>query len=334
MQIGFGDEAGNFSGNLGVRYVHTDESIGGNSIDLDAGFTRDPATGELTENQIGAVTRSRTYDDFLPSINLRYDLGDDHVIRFGAARTISRPSPSELDLVVSGLSGAIGEENEISFNDPNLDPFRSDNLDLGWEWYYADEALFSVALFRKDLRSLIGPRTIIQNFDVTDGVSGVITNEPFTVTTNSNDTGVELRGYEVQLQQPFTFLPGFLQHTGFQGNYTYIDNSAPDRLRAAAEDNYNLIVYFDNQLLDVRVSYTYRGEYLFNPGVGVNPDELFSPRKFLAANVTYHINDKLQLFFNAANITDEPGNRFHRGGLVRQYQDFGQSFTIGINGQL
>lgn len=332
-QVNFGDDSGIFSGNLGLRYTHTDERVSGNSIDPAAGFTRD-SSGELTPKaELVPVTRSRTYDDFMPSLNLRLNLGDEHVIRFGAARTVSRPAPSELDLVVKGLKGGAGEDNKISFNDPNLKPFRSNNFDLTWSWYYAPEAIFSVGLFQKDLKSLIGPRTIVENFPVTNAVTGVTADEPFTVTTDSNDAGVKLRGVEVQWQQPFTFLPGFLKHTGMKANYSFIDNSAPERLRAAAKHNYNLVAYYDDGTFDARVSYTRRGKFLYAPAVETTPDELVQAREFLVVNATYHLNRNLEIFVNAANLTNAAGNRFHKGGLTRQFQDFGRRFTFGITGK-
>ena len=258
-------------------------------------------------------------------------VNDNHVIRFGAARVIDRPAPDQLDLVVTGLRGALDEDNEISFNDPNLDPFESTNIDLSWSWYYDDEALFGVAVFQKDLKSLIGRRTIQLDFPVTE--SGVTNDEVFLVTTDTNDTGVKLKGVEFQIQQPFTGLPGLLQHTGIKANYTFIDNSAPDRLRAAAEDNYNAVLYFDNGVVDARLSYTYRGEYLFNVPIGTSPAEIFEEREFLAVNVSYRVNDNIEVFVNGSNLTDNAGNRFHEGGLARQFQDFGRSVTFGITGR-
>ena len=313
-----------------MRYVNTDETVGGNSIDIDAGFVRDPEDGSLTPVRIGETRRGREYKDVLPSLNLRFDVADDHVFRLGLARTIERPAPAQLDLVVSGLRGGLGEDNEISFNDPALDPFRSDNLDVSWSWYYSDEALFSLAYFHKDMESLINQQTIQLELPVT--TNGVTADEVFFVDTETNDSGVELSGIEVQIQQPFTSLPGLLQHTGIKANYTYIDNSAPDRLRAAAEDNYNIVLYFDNKVLDARLSYTFRGDYLFDTAIGSTPPEIFQEREFLAVNVTYHINDNLELFLNGSNLTDDPGNRIHEGGLARQYQDFGRAITVGVTG--
>ena len=75
-QLNFSSEDNQLSGNVGLRYVQTDETIAGSSTDLTAGFTRDPSDGSLEANRIGETTRSRSYDNLLPSLNLRYNIND------------------------------------------------------------------------------------------------------------------------------------------------------------------------------------------------------------------------------------------------------------------
>ena len=43
----------------------------------------------------------------------------------------------------------------MTAGNPELDPFRADAYDLAFEWYFADEALLSVALFHKDIESFV-----------------------------------------------------------------------------------------------------------------------------------------------------------------------------------
>ena len=331
--LDFGNESETFGGNIGVRYTRTDETVRGTSIELSAGFTRDDA-GDLSPNAAGvAVSRDRDYSNTLPSLNLRFNLGDNHVLRFSAAKTMTRPAPSQLDLIVSGLRGSIDSGNAISYSDPNLEPFLANDFNLTWSWYYVEENLFSTALFLKDLESLIGRKTFTENFDVTDSVTGVTTSEPFNVETDSNATGVKLQGLELSWQHALTQLPGILGNTGFVLNYTYIDNSAPERLRAAAEDNYNAIVYYDGGPFDVRVSYTYRGEYLLTPATGLEPRELFYPRRYLSASINYRLPNGMRLRLAGANLTDEADIRHHEG-LIRQYIDYGRRISLSIRGNL
>ena len=332
--IDFGNESESISGNVGVRYTQTEETIFGTSIDLTQGFTRDAETESLTANAAGVpISRNRTYSNTLPSLNLRFNVAEDHVLRFAAAKTMARPAPAQLDLVIDGLRGSPDADNEISYSDPNLKPFLSDDLNLAWSWYYSEENLFSTALFSKDLESLIGSASFVENFNVTDSATGAIVLEPFNVDTDSNSEGVRLQGVELSWQHALSNLPGLLSNTGFTLNYTYIDNSAPNRLRAAAEDNYNVIAYYDGGRFDARVSYTYRGEYLLTPATGLEPMQLFYPRRYLSASINYRLPNNLRLRLAGANLTDEADVRHHQG-LIRQYIDYGRRISLSIRGNV
>ena len=335
VMIDFGNESETVTGNFGVRYTRTDETIHGTSIDLSAGLTRDDTTGALTANSESVpISRSRTYSNTLPSLNVRFNVAEDHVLRFSAAKTMTRPAPAQLDLIVSGLRGGLeDEENAVSYNDPNLEPFLANDLNLVWSWYYSDENLFSTALFSKDLESLIGRKTFVENFNVTSSETGVTQSESFNVQTDSNSTGVKLQGFEMSWQHALTQLPGLMSNTGFALNYTFIDNSAPERLRAAAEDNYNVIAYYDGGRFDARVSYTYRGEYLLTPATGLEPKQLFYPRRYLSASVNYRLPNGMRLRLAGANLTDEADIRHHEG-LIRQYIDYGRRISLAIRGNL
>ena len=218
LMIDFGNESETVTGNFGVRYTRTDETIHGTSIDLNAGLTRDDTTGGLTANSEGVpVSRSRTYSNTLPSLNVRFNVADDHVLRFSAAKTMTRPAPAQLDLIVSGLRGGLeDDENAVSYNDPNLEPFLANDLNFVWSWYYSDENLFSTALFSKDLESLIGRKTFVENFNVTSSQTGVTQSEPFNVQTDSNSTGVKLQGFEMSWQHAFTRAPRAAEQYGFR----------------------------------------------------------------------------------------------------------------------
>ena len=70
----------NWSGNLGLRYVRTERSI----VIFDQP-TEDPnaITGSLFGTTIG-IPVDHTYDDWLPSANLKWEISDELVARFAA----------------------------------------------------------------------------------------------------------------------------------------------------------------------------------------------------------------------------------------------------------
>ena len=93
------------------------------------------------------------------------------------------------------------------------------------------------------------------------------------------------------------------------------------------------VVYYDDGRFDARLSFTYRGEYLGEPGNAPNPDEYFAPTEYLVGRVSYKISDRFEIFANGANMTNDALNRYREGPLVRQYADFGVRYSIGLRGR-
>jgi iron complex outermembrane receptor protein len=116
--------------NAGVRYVHTDQTSSG----LSSG---------------AAVTVERSYEDWLPSMNLALFPHDDIIIRAAVADVMTRPTLGNLT-----PGGTVdGFNYRINYGNPFLDPFRATAYDLAFEWYFAPQSIFSVALFKKDIAS-------------------------------------------------------------------------------------------------------------------------------------------------------------------------------------
>jgi TonB-dependent receptor len=76
VQLDFRSESLPLRGNIGVRYVETDQTS--------TGYVFTAGAPLLT-------TVSREYDNTLPSLNLAWDVNDDIVIRLAAAGAMSRP---------------------------------------------------------------------------------------------------------------------------------------------------------------------------------------------------------------------------------------------------
>jgi TonB-dependent receptor len=112
---------------------------------------------------------------------------------------------------------------------------RASAYDLGVEWYFAPQSLFSVALFQKNVKSFPVGQTRTGVFADT-GLPLLILptgsplannpNQQITIQTQVNGSGAKLEGLEVQLQMPFRFLPGFLRNFGLITNATFIRSNA------------------------------------------------------------------------------------------------------------
>ena len=97
-----------------------------------------------------------TYNDVLPSANLKFDVTPDLVARFAASRTMTRADYSALG-GFTNLSppGTVGGTGTGSGGNPDLKPIRSTNLDAGLEWYFGKRSLLSGGLFYMDLDNYV-----------------------------------------------------------------------------------------------------------------------------------------------------------------------------------
>ncbi|MEP7245373.1 MAG: TonB-dependent receptor, partial [Gammaproteobacteria bacterium] len=144
----------------GVRRVKTEQTIGGQvSIPDPRNITLAPTPpvttpptapnlpdGARFPNIVTFVTRDNTYYNTLPSFELAYNTSDNSVVRAAASRTMTRPDPNAQlpGLNFSGPSADVGTVGNSA-----LKPFKSENLDLGFEYYTGREGYIGLAAFRK-----------------------------------------------------------------------------------------------------------------------------------------------------------------------------------------
>lgn len=330
-----------FRGNVGVRYVSTDETASGYSF--------------LSGSAV-PITVDHKYSDTLPSLNMVFEPTDKFLIRFAAAKVMARP---DLGSLAPGVSVSVsGANRTVSSGNPFLSPFRAKSYDLSFEWYPSSGTLLSVALFHKDVNSFVqsAQTTSVFHgnaFGIPDNVAieacGNLTGCDVTTTqwkfsAPVNGPGGTLDGYELNYQQAFTFLPGLLRHTGALLNYThvkssidYLDSSgnvlATNNLTGLSPDSYNATVYYEDERISARVSAAYRSRYLTRVP-GQETGEAFD-----GTNSTLNIDASLQYTWNknwkftleGINLTDEFQDQFNgQQDLVSFYHHTGREFLVGF----
>ena len=303
-----------WSGNIGLRAIETRQTT---VVNLPGGPT--PITGSAF-GPYTPTTFKRTYRDYLPSANLKYDLTPDLTIRTALAKTIARPDYSALGGSVSlnddALSGSGGNVN--------LDPVRSTNFDIGAEWYYAPKALLSAGLFYMDLRSIVAQGTSTGSYYNNK-------RETFTeyqITSPYNTSGRN-RGVELSWRQPF------LDNFGMLVNYTYADGELDDggELLNSSKNTYNVTGYFENERFSARLAYNWRSKY--KAGVDRGASQHVDDMPSLAASVNVKLTDKLTLTFDALNLTNETIKMYAENeDRPRAFYSNGRTFYLGLRGKL
>lgn len=318
-------------GNFGVRYVKTDVTA--------EGFL---ATGGGT-----AITVKNSYEDWLPSANMSINFTDNFIVRLAAARVMARPQLGNLN-----PGGAISTTGTLSITtgNPLLKPFRADTLDASFEWYHGKGAFVGLGLFYKNigtyiqsLRNNVPYRTT--GFPLSLLPSNFTGDEIFQVNTPVNTSGGKLRGFEVNIQQPFTFLPGFLSKFGITANYTRVQSKIDylvtptstavirDDLLNLSPTSWNTTLYYDDGKFSARGSVAYRSGFLQRvPGQNNNDVEGKNSTLNVDAQIAYKINDKIELTLEGVNLTDEANDQFisrARNSAV-VYNHTGREFLAGV----
>lgn len=324
-------EGTGWSGNAGVRFVKTKEDVTVNvGVPGDVCAVQAPCPqvpGAITTSAFGTFYQdvvSHTYNDVLPSANVRFDLGRNLVGRLAAATTIARPD-------YSALGGSITADDTThtgNGGNPDLKPIKSNNFDAALEWYYAPRSLLAADLFYMDLRNYVAFGTHTQT--LLNIRTGTFDNYVISSPVNSSGT---VKGIELAWEQPLGY--GF----GFQANYTYADakedkscdaadlacQTSTDRLVGASKNTYNVTAYYEDHGFSARLAYTYRSNFFV--GLDRSTAEFQDDTGTLAASLGYEINKNLAIYFDALNLnnptlkyyaanTDQP-RAFYKNG--RQY---------------
>ena len=309
--------------NAGVRVVNTDQtSIGTQVID---GVER-------------PITVNNNYTDVLPSANLKFDVNDDLVFRIAASRSITRATLLDLapfrSLSLTTLTGSSGN--------PELDPFRATQFDASLEWYFAEESLFSIAAFYKDIDSFIVDiveDVVITGENLIDNTGVDVSGQTFSISRPVNGESGFVRGFEVSYQQPFTFLPAPFDGFGLLANYTFADSETtlelggnPFKLDLPGQSrhSYNVVGYYEKGPFSGRLAYSWRDDFIRTV---ISEEQLWTFDAYgqLDFATRYDINDNIALTFEGLNLLREKEYLFDTEPRRPQIlNDTGRTFLFGV----
>ena len=336
VQVDFNTALGGIPirGDVGVRYVKTEQS----------------STGyQLVAGAAQQTTVSRDYDDVLPALNLTAEFSPDFLVRFGAAKVMTRPN---LGSVTPGGSLSTVGVFSVTSGNPELDPIRATTYDLSAEWYFAPNALLSVGLFYKDIESYIQTSRVSMPFnqsglslDLLNGL-GVSPTDVFLFSRPVNTEGGPLKGVEFSYQQPFTFLPGPFDNLGAIFNVTLVDSKISyisSRSATGFVDNdlvglsktaYNATLYYEDDRFSARVSAAYRDRYLTAVPSGTSTNDIDGVRDIVTvdASASWALTDQVKITFEGLNLTDAFNEQYTdsvRDGTV-VYSHTGRQYNFGV----
>ncbi len=332
----------------GLRYERTDNWI--------TGYGR--LTGEQVNRDIEGE-KVFSENDFLPALNLIYNVTENMNLRLSYSRTIARPSFKEKSFVsiLDPLSG-------IRFiGNIDLERTNIENVDLRWENFFERGQMISVSGFYKHFKNPIE----ISSFEL----------EPNDVTPRNAGTA-QLFGAELEFRQDFGWISPKMSDLSIGANVTYVKSlidmrevivgagadgmfgtdddkteleSRTDNLRDGETIgnfrdmfgqspfiiNANITYANDSIGLEANLSYNVQGKRLAVVGVGVRPDVY--EQQFHALNFKisqkFGKEDRWKASVNVQNILGDLREKLYESyeAEPQVFERFnpGRQFSVGIS---
>lgn len=305
---------GSVSGNVGVRFVRTE-------IDVANGSPNDVWNPVRTSN---------TYNDFLPSLNLKTSIGPNVVLRGAASRTLARPD-----------FGALGSLslNDLTFSatggNPNLKPIYSNNVDVGAEWYFMPKSLLGVNVYNMNIGSYVTFGSSTAQF-YNQSVKAVTTYNM----SSALNTKARVRGVELQYVQDIGY--GF----GANVNYTYADGKETGKAPSSAcadlndchmigtsKNSYNASVFYENDKFSARVNYSFRSAFL--NGLDRNSAIYQDDVETVSASLNYNLTENFTLSLEGKDLNDPLLKSYATSkDQPRAFYKNGKQIFFGIRGRM
>ncbi|WP_017443778.1 TonB-dependent receptor [Gayadomonas joobiniege] len=334
------------SGNLGVRYVQTEQSSNGFVAAVVDGVV------EVEDRHL-----SHDYSHVLPSLNLNFEIDQDQTVRLGLAKTISRARMDDMNASISREYKNTVDENgnnwEITGGNLNLEPKEATGLDLSYENYFSAEGYFSTAIFYKDINQW----TFDDNYEedltgVVNPATGEVPANP-TATRKSkvNGGGGSLWGYELAVTLPFSLFDESLEGIGLIASHTGVEQDIQDHngndyeLPGLSDKVQSFTLYYEQNGIQARTSMRKRSDFKGEVyGVGFSSEQVdILGETIWDAQLGYDFAysgidglEKLSVTFQIQNLTEEPFTSLNGDNAlkVRDYQDYGRTYLLGFSYQL
>ena len=297
---------------------------------FDATGFQSAVTGSLSPTQF-----AKGYGQWLPGLHTRYKLDRDTSLRAAWTNTVVRPNFDQLSPAVT-----LSSTTEASLGNPQLNPMRAHNIDLGVERLLGGDGAVSAYVFNKE----------IQDFTYATNLAGTGPWAGYTsVTGYANGDKARVRGLELSWQQQLRALPGWMSGLIVGANAAFTHSTADvgrfntatqaqlvrrSRMPGQSDSTINLMLGYEAGPLSTRLAVNHKSKYLLQFGADVtNPaqDQIVAGQRQVDLSLAYKVTPSVQLTFEGVNLNNEHYYTYVGvPALNYQYEQYGRTYKIGL----
>lgn len=302
----------------GVRFEQTNIDYQGMKIITERGNYK----------SMDSLYDKRTKEFLLPQLQLKYTYNDNLNFRFGFTKSYSRPNFEDV------LPYREQDREEVKYGNPNLNYPMSWNFDFLSDFYPNNSSVFSGGFFYKQIDNFVfyykrfaHEGTDFSNYGIVEIEKAV------------NGDKANVYGAEIQMQFKFDiFTNSFFKNFGIFTNYTYTKSEAfiakrkpanyadavvifgqddvnfydsdteqeTIQLPGQAENTGNFAIFYDDGVWYAKLSANYHDDFLYKLGADPDLDEYYNNAFHLDFTASYSITNKIKVFTDFINLTNEP----------------------------
>lgn len=315
--------------NSGIRYISTTTDVSSPFAGTNVEFSSD-------------------YSKILPSFNVALDVTDDITLKLAGGRAMTRP-----DIAALIPNTNVEDDFTVRSGNPELQPFLSDQIDLGVEWYFAEESLLAISYFHKDISGFIQNATSVAPFSEAGVPLSILDPQIFANLTldtlvdfsrpeNVSDSTI-IKGFEVSYQQPLSFIyegiGTLINFTSTRGDTSFFagDVEVPSNIVGLSDYTYNFVLYYESDNFSIRGSWNYRDDFV-TAGCCRNNQPLLRQREGsgqldLSATYNLPIENDVTLSFEAINLNEnDEYTYFGNTSQLQRLIGSGRQLFVGVRG--
>jgi iron complex outermembrane receptor protein len=344
------------NGNFGVQIVSSDQT--------GSGFNAYNGADLFVDAQ--PISDGDDYTNVLPSLNINFELAEDHILRAAVSQTMTRARMDDMkpnnrvsfNFNYGNVIATNPESGPWSGNAGNarLKPLEANQVDLAYEWYFADDGFVSASWFYKDLTNWHKDGRFVADFsdfyipgyhqaEDPANPGTFVTPATFLGVVNFREDGLEgyVRGIELQGNIPFGNFAEPLEGLGLIASAALYNGKLDDgsSVPGLSEETFQSTLYYERGGFQARVSWTKRDDFRTEfPGLSLAlTSTIDQGAELFDAQIGYDFGlggfeklDGLYISLQGQNLTDEDTVQTNVDGReIIKYQTFGANYILNVN---